>query len=75
MTFAGLVVAAGGRIAGNLRRFARDIVCVAGTVILPLPEAVAAGLVCHLRIAASHMDVVLTAAVVLIVRTVYNGTV
>ena len=75
MTFAGLIVGTGGRVAGNLRGLAGDIVRVAGSVVSALPEALAAGLVRHLGVPASYPDVVLAAAVVLIVGTVDHGTV
>lgn len=75
MTFAGLIVGTGCRVAGNFRRLARDIVRIAGPVELALLETLAAGLVRHLRVPASYPNVVLATAVVLIVRTVYHGTV
>ena len=75
MTFAALVVAAGSRVTGHLRRLAWNIIRIAGTIISALPEAVAACLIGHLRIVSGHMDVVLAAAIVLIIRTIYNRTV
>ncbi len=75
MALAGLIVAAGRRIAGNLRRLAGNIIRIAGSVIFTLTEAVAAGLICHFCISAAYMDIILATAVILIIRTVYNGTV
>lgn len=75
MAFAGLIVGTGRRITGNLRRFAGDIIRIAGSVIFALTETVAAGLIGHFRIAAAHMDIILAAAVILIIGTVYNRTV
>lgn len=75
MAFAGLIVGAGRRVAANLRRLAGNVVRIAGPVIFPLTEAFAAGLICHLRVMSAHMDVILAAAVVLIIGTVYNRTV
>lgn len=75
MALTGLVVHAGRRITGNLRRLAGNLIRIAGTVIFPLTEAFTAGLISHFRIAAAHMNVILAAAVILIIGTVYNGTV
>lgn len=75
MALAGLVVGTGCRITGNLRRLAGNLIRIAGPVIFPLAETVAAGLIGHFRITASYMDVVLAAAVILIIGTVYDGTV
>ena len=72
MAFAGLVMGTGGCVAGYFRRLAGDIVRVAGPVILPLTEAVTAGLVRYLCVAAAHMDVVFAAAVILIIGTIYD---
>lgn len=67
-----MVVAAGFRIAGNLGGFAGNAVRIAGAVIFALAEALAAGLIRHLRIFSTHMNVVLAAGIILIVGTVYN---
>ena len=75
MALAGLVIGTGRRVASNLRRLAGNVVRIAGPVIFPLEEAFAAGLVRHPGVTASHMDVVLAAAVILIIGTVYNRTV
>ncbi len=75
MALAGLVVGTGRRVTGNLRRLAGNIIRIAGSVIFALAEAVAAGLIGHFRIAAAHMDIILAAAVILIIGAVYNGTV
>ena len=71
----GMVVAAGFRITGNLGGFAGNAVRIAGAVIFALAEALAAGLIRHLRIFSTHMNVVLAAGIILIVGTVYNRTV
>lgn len=75
MAFAGLIVGAGGGVAGHFRGLAGNLVRVAGAVHSALAEALAAGLVGHLRAAAAHMDVVLAAGIVLIIGTVDNRTV
>ena len=74
-TFTGMVVAAGFRITGNLGGLAGNAVRIAGAVIFALAEALAAGLIRHLRIFPTHMNVVLAAGIILIVGTVYNRTV
>ena len=70
-----MVVAAGFRITGNLGGLAGNAVRIAGAVIFALAEALAAGLIRHLRIFPTHMNVVLAAGIILIVGTVYNRTV
>lgn len=75
MAFAGLIVGAGRCVAGNLSRFAWNVICVACPVIFTFTEAFAAGLVSHFRIAAAYTDVILTAGIVLIIGTVNNRTV
>lgn len=75
MAFAGLVVRAGRSVAGNLRRLAWNIIRIAGSVIFSLTEAFAAGLVGHSRVPSAHMDVILTAGIILIIRTVDNRTI
>lgn len=75
MAFAGLIVGAGSSIAGHLRGLAGDIVRIAGPVRSALTKALTAGLVRHLRIPASHTDVILAAGIILIIRTVYNRTI
>ena len=70
-----MVVAAGFRIAGNLGGFTGNAVRIAGAVVFALAEALAAGLIRHLRIFSTHMNVVLAAGIILIVGTVYNRTV
>lgn len=75
MAFTGLIMGTGRGIAGDLRRFAGDIVRIAHTVRPSLPEAFTAGLIGHFRIVSAHMDIVLTAGIFLIVSTVDNRTV
>ncbi len=75
MALAGLIVSTGSRVAANLRRFAWDIVRIAGSVIFALAEALAAGLVSDPCIVSAHMDIILTAGVILIIRTVNNRTI
>lgn len=72
MALAGLVIGTGRRIAGNLGWLTGDIVCIAGSVIFTFPEAVTAGLIRHLRVTAAYMDVVFAAAVIFVIRTIYN---
>ena len=75
MALAGLVIGTGCRIAADLRRLAGDIIRIAGPVIFPFTEAFAAGLIGHPRVPAAHVNVILAAAIILIIGTVYNRTV
>ena len=66
-----MVVTTALRLARHFRRLARNGIAVGHTVLF-LAETLAAGLVCHFRILSSHMDVVLAAGILFVVRTVYN---
>ncbi len=75
MAFAGLIVSTGSRVAANLSWFAWDIVCISGSVIFALPEALAAVLVSNPCIVSAHMDIILAAGIILIIRAVNNRTI
>ena len=75
MTFAGLIITAGHCIAGDLGRFAWNVIRIAGSVHLPLTETLTAGLICHLRIVSTHMNVILAAGILFIIGTIYNRTI
>ncbi len=75
MTFAALIITAGSCLAAHLGGLGRDIVRIPHTVMTAFPKALAAGLVRYLRLAPSHMNVVLAAAIILIEHAVKNRTI